>query len=367
MNSKAKAIIVIAGIYLGLLWFQPQQVFSWDGTEPLIIDHTAVQQFNQIPDYWLDQARRMSVYYGHTSHGSQIVAGLNYLEAYIDPAKYKFKASMRYSLPVTAPAQENPPALLMTELGAQPYEYWEGTAAQDETIRTINSLGVDLAGWAWCGQHGNTSMVQSYLNAMQRIENGCQGAMHFYMTGHGGNSRVRANNQTIRQYCIDNNKILFDFEDIEYHDPDGNYYPNEDGTGTWCAAWVQQNPGVYSNIPPRVETGGGGDNWMRSSHAHGLFTIMKAQAFWYMMARLAGWDGGGGTPPPTVFYGDVSENGALSAYDASLTAQHTVRLISLTANQITKADVTGNGSVSATDASWIARKAVDSTTQFPVE
>ncbi|MFC1632359.1 LamG-like jellyroll fold domain-containing protein [Candidatus Omnitrophota bacterium] len=66
-------------------------------------------------------------------------------------------------------------------------------------------------------------------------------------------------------------------------------------------------------------------------------------------------------------YGDVSENGSLSAYDASLAAQYAVGLITLTANQITKADVTGNGSVSATDASWIARKAVDASVVFPVE
>ena len=71
--------------------------------------------------------------------------------------------------------------------------------------------------------------------------------------------------------------------------------------------------------------------------------------------------------PATVLYGDVSENGALSAYDASLAAQYAVGLISLTADQITKADVTGNGSVSATDASWIARKAVDASVLFPVE
>ena len=74
-------------------------------------------------------------------------------------------------------------------------------------------------------------------------------------------------------------------------------------------------------------------------------------------------------PPddPDVLYGDVSENGSISAYDASLAAQNAVGLISLSSGQITKADVTGNGAVSATDASWIARKAVDATVVFPVE
>ncbi|MFC1698703.1 dockerin type I domain-containing protein, partial [Candidatus Omnitrophota bacterium] len=75
-----------------------------------------------------------------------------------------------------------------------------------------------------------------------------------------------------------------------------------------------------------------------------------------------------GTPGPIdILYGDVSENGSISAYDASLAAQYAVGSITLTASQITKADVTGNGDVSATDASWVARKAVDSDVELPVE
>ena len=72
-------------------------------------------------------------------------------------------------------------------------------------------------------------------------------------------------------------------------------------------------------------------------------------------------------PPPSILYGDVSENGSISAYDASLTAQNAVGLISLSSSQTTKADVTGNGSVSATDASWVARKAVNAAVVFLVE
>ena len=70
---------------------------------------------------------------------------------------------------------------------------------------------------------------------------------------------------------------------------------------------------------------------------------------------------------PDYLYGDVSENGNISAYDASLAAQYAVGLINLDSDQITKADVTGNGSVSAMDASWIARKAVEPAVVFPVE
>ncbi|MFC1632358.1 dockerin type I domain-containing protein [Candidatus Omnitrophota bacterium] len=68
-----------------------------------------------------------------------------------------------------------------------------------------------------------------------------------------------------------------------------------------------------------------------------------------------------------LLYGDVSENGAISATDAAMCARYAVGLITLTPAQITVADVSGNGSISAADAGWIARKAVDPSIRFPVE
>jgi len=68
-----------------------------------------------------------------------------------------------------------------------------------------------------------------------------------------------------------------------------------------------------------------------------------------------------------VMYGDVDGNGEVSAYDAALTAQAAVGLITLTAEQIQAADVSGEGEVSAYDAALIAQKAVGLINRFPVE
>jgi parallel beta-helix repeat protein len=68
-----------------------------------------------------------------------------------------------------------------------------------------------------------------------------------------------------------------------------------------------------------------------------------------------------------ILYGDVSGEGEVSAYDAALTAQAAVGLITLTADQTKAADVSGEGEVSAYDAALIAQYAVGLIDKFPVE
>jgi len=66
-------------------------------------------------------------------------------------------------------------------------------------------------------------------------------------------------------------------------------------------------------------------------------------------------------------YGDVTENGNVSAYDASLAARYAVGFINLTPEQITRANVDGDNNVTQNDAGLIARKAVDASTAFSGE
>ena len=359
MNTQRfiKLILIFAVFAIGILG----KVYAWDGTEPRIVDHRAVQKFDEIPDYWLERAKELTVHYAHTSHGSQVVCGLNWLETYIDPVKYKLKAKLTYGSGVRdpysgLPNQENPPALCMWEEGSHPEDYWRGTAIQNSTIEVLDSGILDISGWSWCGEHGNTAIIEEYISAMMRLENECPHVTFFYMTGVTSPYRTQYNDM-IRAHCQSNNKVLFDFADIEKHDPDGGYH-GPDGRGDWCAAWVAQNPGRFQNIPPITEVGGGGDGWLQCSHAHGLYAIMKGRAFWYMMARLAGWDDGSDPDPdpdPDPDLGDVSGEGNITAYDASMADRHAAQLHTLTQNQRGRADVNKDGMVTATDAAQIAR------------
>jgi hypothetical protein len=133
--------------------------------------------------------------------------------------------------------------------------------------------------------------IQSYLDLMDALEKEYPEVIFIYMTGHldgtgiYGNLNVR-NNQ-IREYCRKNNKILYDFADIESYDPDGRYFLSLNANDrcdyslnglnrNWAAEWCESNPGECSPYS--------------CAHSMSLNCDMKAKAFWWLMARIAGWN-----------------------------------------------------------------------------
>jgi hypothetical protein len=66
-------------------------------------------------------------------------------------------------------------------------------------------------------------------------------------------------------------------------------------------------------------------------------------------------------------YGDVSQNGDVSAYDAALVLKYLVGLEELDENQLLAADVTLDGSVSALDASVILQYVVELIDELPYD
>ncbi len=71
-------------------------------------------------------------------------------------------------------------------------------------------------------------MIEWYLAPMTQLELDYPGVTFIYMTGHsdgtGEEGNLHLRNQQIRDYGVANNKVLYDFYNIELYDPDGAYY-----------------------------------------------------------------------------------------------------------------------------------------------
>lgn len=230
----------------------------------LIADHTAVSAFNDIPGAVFETVRQhFKVFYGHTSHGSQAVTGLKILER-------------RGAAPAFDSIQE-----YGGDLGHTGDLSWVSV-----TRNWLNAHpNYNVVVWSWCGGVSDNTVagINSYLEAMARLEEQYPNVIFVYMTGHldgsGENGRLRTRNRQIRDYCRSRGRVLFDFEDIESWDPSENYYANDSDACEWCSAWCSTH-----SCPSCGALGG-------CAHSHCFNCYQKGKAWWWMMARLSGWEG----------------------------------------------------------------------------
>lgn len=284
----------------------------------IVADHTHTD-LTVVPEAAVLQARQnLHIAYGHTSHGSQITDGMSGLVAFMNAKK-----SDGFSDNLFTFANGGTGGVLdyrdfygnfggvgiADDLGAPNRTAWE--SATRTYLGTPNGQGrgsarpeINVIMWSWCGQvDGSQTEIQNYLNLMSGLERDYPGVRFVYMTGHlnggGAAGNVNVRNNQIRDYCRTNNKVLFDFADIESYDPDGlvHYMPLncDDGCNytlngashNWAIEW--QNS--HTQDVDWYDCG--------SAHSQPLNANRKAYAAWWLWARLAGWAGpvADSTPP----------------------------------------------------------------------
>ncbi len=229
--------------------------------DSLIADHRAVGCFYDIPDSVIREVREdLNFYYIHTSHGSQIMTGIGMLES----------EDTLYSSPSIIEVSD--------DLGHNGDTTW---ATITRSYLTSHSE-INVAFWSWCGGASDNTAggINIYLNKVDELETEFPNVHFIYMTGHlegtGVDGNLYAMNNLIRAYCYANNKTLFDFADIESYDPDGTYYPDEDDDCGWCVDWATTHS--YPTC---------GD----CAHSHCFNCYLKGKAFYWLCARIVGWDG----------------------------------------------------------------------------
>lgn len=229
-------------------------------TDSLVADHLVIQSFDDItPAIRTLVADSLRIFYGHTSHGSQLMSGLDLVEA----------EDATFGRPTVHEVGD--------DLGADGDTSW----APITRAWLNDNPDYNVVIWSWCGGVSSNSEegINRYLATMNDLEADYPDVAFVYMTGHldgtGVDGNLYARNNQIRAYCVANGKLLFDFADIESYDPAGVYYPDASDACEWAAAWCESHECASCDC----------------AHSACINCYQKGKAFWWMLARLVGWEG----------------------------------------------------------------------------
>lgn len=265
----------------------------------IIADHTVVDRYDDIPQYYIDQVKKMWLSYAGESHSAGIREGLLLLEA--NDSKYSVNvvesgtpvayttANLRASR-ATWGDLDNTSGWIY---GYGEEDWYKSSTAINRTKAGLtycntHSLEIAAFGFGWCWDIDETNMTE-YLDATQQYIDHCSASGYktkvFFTTGpvdwicaegEGGYKKYLAY-EAIRTYAKANSsRILFDYADILCYDA-GSETPT---TQTW------------SGHTYPVITGTNGTPAVESYHISEAGALRLAKAMWWLLARIAGWNGG---------------------------------------------------------------------------
>ncbi len=273
-----------------------------------------------IPEEFIQAARNnLHIAYQHTSHGTHVSYGLFGLQ------DYKAGDDILFGVTNNNPASGK---LDFRDYALADYADAGDDAADlsvDETAfiqATRNYLDdpenaeINVIMWSWCSITGH-NVTGNYLPGMQTLINeyGAGGSKvgasagkrdnpvtFIFMTGHAeagnniGDERPMSQADTIIGYCNAKKYFCLDYFGIDTHDMNDNYWTDAGDNGDsdnyggnfytyWQNSQAEGEAYYFNKDAP------GGTITYGAHNTQHITANRKAYAMWWILARIAGWDG----------------------------------------------------------------------------
>lgn len=280
------------------------QTLSLIPSGQIIADHTVVDKYDDIPQYYIDQVKKMWLSYAGESHADAIRTGMVLLEN-INQVYSVSQISTGTPEPYTASnlrvneatwgSYRNGPTGWVHFYGEQDWFTSAGAIAQTKAgldYCASNGPALSAFGFGWCYDPDiNYTNIGPYISATQEYIDYCTSRGYptkvFFTTGpvdgtsytNSGRGGLYGYNIYLRYVAIrdyvsrDASRVLFDYADILSHDDNG------------AASTLPWNGDTYQVVTPTNGTP------EQVGHISNAGAVRLAKAMWWMLARMAGWDG----------------------------------------------------------------------------
>ncbi len=272
-----------------------------------------------IPEEFIDNARtNFVVAFQHTSHGTRVSRGLFGLQDYkagddvlfgISLAPDESKLEFRdYAISSYAPE-----GIDASDLSRDETAFIQTTR---NYLAAPENSSVNVVMWSWCNIAGHEpaknylpgmdSLIAEYSEGGSKIGTG-EGQREvpvtfIFMTGHAnenanvGDYNPKAQAALITEHCNTNGYFCLDYYSIDSHDMDDNYWEDvgDDGNsgeygGNFYKDWQDEHSLGVDYFENKASPGG---SVAFGSHTTQHITAnRKGYAMWWILARIAGWNG----------------------------------------------------------------------------